>query len=117
MLDTKRAVPRDFVGESLGGAEKSEPARQHNLNWPEPKPLPSGLMPVQAFDLELLPKAIAPWVADIAERMQCPLDFVGIPATVALGSVLGRRIGVRPQRRTDWFETPTYGAASSDDRG
>ena len=38
--------------------------------------------------------------------MQCPPDFVAIPAIVALGSVLGRKIGVRPQQRTDWIEVP-----------
>jgi Protein of unknown function (DUF3987) len=74
--------------------------------WPEPKPLPSGLLQVPALDLALLPEKIAPWVADIAERMQCPPDFVGVSAVVALGSVLGRRVGVRPQRRTDWLEVP-----------
>jgi hypothetical protein len=103
MLKSQMA-PRDFVGESLGGAEKPEPAWPHNSNWP--KPLPNGLLRVKAFDLELLPTAIAPWVADIAERMQCPPDFVGVPAVVALGAVLGRRVGVRPQRRTDWLEVP-----------
>jgi hypothetical protein len=45
-------------------------------------------------------------VMDIAERMQCPPDFVGIPATIALGSVIGRKVGIRPQRKTDWFEVP-----------
>ena len=38
--------------------------------------------------------------------MQCPLDFVGVPATIALGSVIGRKIGIRPQCRTDWIEVP-----------
>jgi putative DNA primase/helicase len=43
---------------------------------------------------------------DIAERMQCPPDFVAIPAVVALGTVIGRKIGIRPQRNTDWLEVP-----------
>jgi putative DNA primase/helicase len=74
--------------------------------WPAPKPLPSGLLPVAAFDLDFLPAKISPWVADIADRMQCPIDFVAIPAVVALGSVLGRKIGVRPKQKTDWTEVP-----------
>jgi len=74
--------------------------------WPKPKPLPDGLLPVAPFDPAFLPEAIAPWVMDIAERMQCPPDFVGIPAMIALGSVIGRRLGVRPQRKTDWIEVP-----------
>jgi putative DNA primase/helicase len=38
--------------------------------------------------------------------MQCPPDFVAVPAIVALGAVLGRKIGIRPQRKTDWIEVP-----------
>ena len=38
--------------------------------------------------------------------MQCPLDFVAIPALVALGSALGRKVAIRPQARTDWIEVP-----------
>ena len=74
--------------------------------WPKPKPLPDGLLPVAAFDPAFLPEAIAPWVMDISDRMQCPPDFVGIPAMVALGSVIGRKVGLRPQRKTDWYEVP-----------
>jgi hypothetical protein len=77
-----------------------------HVSWPQPAPMPTGLAPVKAFDLDFLPTSVAPWVADISERMQCPPDFVAIPAIVALGSVLGRKIGVRPQRRTDWIEVP-----------
>jgi Protein of unknown function (DUF3987) len=81
-----------------------------HLSWPEPKPLPTGLASVAAFDLDFLPASIAPWVADIAERMQCPTDFVAIPSLVGLGSVLGRKIGIRPKQRTDWLEVPNLWA-------
>jgi Protein of unknown function (DUF3987) len=90
------------------GANSSGPAADSAAKdeWPEPKPLPIGLSPVEPFDLALLPTTIAPWVADICERIQCPPDYVGVPAMVALGAVLGRRIGVRPQRHTDRLEVP-----------
>jgi hypothetical protein len=74
--------------------------------WPEPKPLPDGLLPVKAFELDYLPESIAPWVSDISDRMQCPPDFVGVTAMVALGAVLGRKVAIRPQRETDWEEVP-----------
>lgn len=70
--------------------------------WREPKPLPDGLLPVPAFEPDYLPTAIRAWATDIAERMQCPLDFVGAPALVALGAGIGRRVCVRPQQATDW---------------
>jgi Protein of unknown function (DUF3987) len=73
--------------------------------WPEPEPF-GEIPPVMPFDPEFLPDAIAPWVMDIAERMQCPPDFVAVSAMVALGSALGRKVAVRPQRFTDWYEVP-----------
>jgi hypothetical protein len=84
-----------------GGSGSAADAR---LEWPEPKPLPGGLLPVAPFDPAFLPEAVAPWVMDISDRMQCPPDFVAIPAMVALGSVIGRKVAVRPQRKTDWYE-------------
>ncbi len=72
--------------------------------WPAPQPIPDGLAPVDPFDSAFLPESVAPWVADIADRMQCPPDFVAVPAMVALGAVLGRKVAVRPQRRSDWTE-------------
>jgi putative DNA primase/helicase len=56
--------------------------------------------------MAFLPESVAPWVADIAERMQCPPDFVSVPAIVALGATIGGKLGVRPQRKTDWTEVP-----------
>src|SRR5262249_27130129 len=38
------------------------------------------------------------------ERMQCPPDYVGIAALIALGSVLGRKAAIRPQRKGSWHE-------------
>jgi hypothetical protein len=78
--------------------------------WPDPKPLPDGLLPVAPFDYAFLPESIAPWVQDISERMQCPPDFVGVAAMVALGSAIGRKVAIRPQRKTDWFEVPNLWA-------
>lgn len=72
--------------------------------WPDPIPLRDELAPVLPFAPELLPRQLRPWVMDIAERMNCPPDLVAIPAMVAAGSLVGRRIGIRPQRRTDWIE-------------
>jgi hypothetical protein len=41
---------------------------------------------------------------DIADRMQCPPDFVAVPAVIALAAVIGRKVVIRPQERTDWYE-------------
>ncbi|MGE3109816.1 MAG: YfjI family protein [Phycisphaerales bacterium] len=71
--------------------------------WLDPQPLPDALLPVMAFDPYLLPVTLGPWVVDIAERIQCPIDFSAVAAMVALGAVVGRRIGIRPKRYDDWI--------------
>lgn len=72
--------------------------------WLDPMALRDELPPVEAFNPDLLPSQLRGWVQDIAERMNCPADLVAIPAMVSAGAVIGRRIGIRPQRRTSWLE-------------
>ena len=72
--------------------------------WPDPRPLPDALAPVEPFAFELLPNALRGWIEDITERVQCPPDFVAVGAVAALGSLIGCKVGVRPQARTDWTE-------------
>jgi hypothetical protein len=80
-------------------------------DWPEPKPLPNGLLPVEAFNTDFMPDALAPWTYDIVNRLQCAPDYVGVSAMTALGSVIGRRLGIKPQTRTPWIEIPnSWGA-------
>ena len=83
-----------------------EPEPQQDEQWPDPKPLPDALPPVMAFDPALLPNTLRAWVMDIADRMQCPADYVAVSAMVAAGTVIGRRVGIRAQANTDWTEVP-----------
>lgn len=79
-------------------------------DWPEPVPLPEGLPKVMAFDFALLPGSLRPWAQDICERVQCPADFVAVTILTALGAVIGRKLGIRPQAHTDWTESPNLWA-------
>jgi Protein of unknown function (DUF3987) len=72
--------------------------------WPDPAPLRDELPTVAPFHPDMLPSRLRGWVVDIATRMSLPLDMVAIPAMVAAGSVIGRRVGIRPQENTDWIE-------------
>ncbi|MBF6650205.1 YfjI family protein [Methylobacter sp. BlB1] len=73
--------------------------------WPEPQPLSEGLPNVAAFDFALLPDTLRPWALDICERIQCAPDYVGVTIMTGLGSVIGRKLGIRPQAHTDWTVT------------
>ncbi|AMM13346.1 hypothetical protein AX768_03690 [Burkholderia sp. PAMC 28687] len=73
-------------------------------DWPAPEPLPNSLRPVADFDMRLLPESLCRWAEDIANRVQCPPDFIGATIIGVLGTIIGRRVGVRPKSRDDWTE-------------
>jgi putative DNA primase/helicase len=75
-----------------------------------PEPLPDELLPVAEFDFALLPETLRPWAQDICERVQCPPDFVAAGIMASLAAVIGRKIGIRPQARTDWTVVPNIWA-------
>jgi putative DNA primase/helicase len=98
--DLARLEGVDTVKQQLTNAQHAEAID----SWCEPIPLPDGLAPVKNFSYKLLPQALAPWAEDICDRVQCPPDYVGVSAMVALGAALGRKLGIRPQAQTDWTE-------------
>lgn len=91
------AATEPFVG--LGSA----PGGGNESFWPDPDELPDELLPVAGFDYALLPLPLQACVRDIAERMQCPPEFVAVPAMIALATIVGRRIGIRPKQHDDWL--------------
>ncbi|MEX2524306.1 MAG: DUF3987 domain-containing protein [Gammaproteobacteria bacterium] len=78
------------------------PAPALSEDWPEPQPLPDGLPDVPELDPVLLPEALRPWIKDIAERIQCPLEYPAIGGMISLAATVGRQIGIRPRRHDDW---------------
>jgi hypothetical protein len=81
-----------------------------SLVWNEVHQIRDVLSSVPSFDYAFLPESIRDWVKDIAERMQCPPEFVAITAMTALGSVLGKKIAIGPQRYTNWVEVVNFWA-------
>lgn len=92
----------------VGVAEMVENAQpvEAPSDWPEPTPLPSGLLPVDVFNEKLLPQALRAWVMDISHRMSCPPDFVAMAAVTALSSLVGARHVIQPKERDPWRVTP-----------
>jgi hypothetical protein len=81
-----------------------------NIARTAPEPLP-GLPPVMPFDLNLLPNALRPYAADVSERMQCPIDFVGASLMAALSAAVGRRRSVYAKRNDNWRVVPNLWCA------
>lgn len=95
----------DNLRKAIDGAPAAE-------DWPEPEPLPArSLSPVRSFEPELLPAVFAPWVTDIAERMQCPLDYPAVGTMIAAAALIGRRVTIRPKRHDDWTVVPNVWGA------
>ena len=103
--DEVRTIARS-VSRYPSNAEQGTPADAEPITWAKPQPLPEGLPDVPRFDADLLPDALRPWLLDIANRMQCPLDYPAVGAMVALGAVVGQRLRIRPKRQDNWQEAP-----------
>ncbi|MBY0292735.1 MAG: hypothetical protein K2W92_05565, partial [Alphaproteobacteria bacterium] len=80
--DTK---PTDFndlhVLEGLSVVKEQLKQVLQSIEWPEPTPLnaiKNELSPVVSLPPALIPEPYQDWLIDIAERMQCPLDYVAV---------------------------------------
>jgi hypothetical protein len=103
----------DVVLDRARRYETADPvAAANESDWPEPEEVKASLPPVPAFNEKLLPLALRTWVSDIAERMQCPPDYLAVGALVAAGAVVGNRVGIQPKRHdTGWVEVPNLWGA------
>lgn len=66
-----------------------------------PEPLPN-LPEVMPLNYDALPYVLREYVKDIADRMQCPPDFAAVSCLVMCGTLIGRKIGIRPKRQDNW---------------
>ena len=71
--------------------------------WQDPQPLPEEMPGVPPFNYDCLPESQRPWIEDISERMQCPPEFPAIGAVIALCSLIGRKLGIKPKQFDDWL--------------
>ena len=99
-------------GETIEGRfTEAKPAAADGTTWAERTPLPPALPETPDLPPDLIPDVLRPWLTDITERAQIPLDFVAAPAIVALSSVIGRNVGIHPKRHDDWLVVPNLWGA------
>jgi hypothetical protein len=75
---------------------QAEAAQTHE--WRQPDPIIKTLPKVEPLHEAMLPNALRAWIVDEAKRMNCPIDFVAIPALVLAGSLIGNRCNIRPKK-------------------
>jgi hypothetical protein len=85
------------------GTFGTPPREQNPIIWGDPKPIRPELLPVPTLDASMIPEPLRDWLVDITDRTKFPLEFTTVSALFALGVVLGRRIGIRPNQYTpEW---------------
>jgi len=105
IIDLPCNVPGENAGHKPSNEKNAEAESKAGADWPDPCPLPESLLAVDPFKLDLMPEKVRPWIADITERMQCPPDFAAVSLMAGLGSLIGRKVVIRPQTQNDWQET------------
>jgi putative DNA primase/helicase len=68
-----------------------------------PRALGVELLPVPELDPRMLPDIWRPWLCDIADRGCFPLEYPVAAAICAFGSLIGKRLCVRPKRHDQWL--------------
>jgi len=74
--------------------------------WEDPEPIQEDLRAVDPLLYLIIPEPLRPWLMDIADRMQCPVDFVAVAAMVEAGAIVGAGCGIRPKQYDDWKVIP-----------
>lgn len=83
----------------------------HEVDWHEPELIKFDLLPVAKFCAELLPKVLRDFVYDIADRTQCPVDFVAVVVVQTICVAIGNACAIRPKQFDDWCEFVNLWAA------
>lgn len=106
-LNQSKIVPPLDATVVLDRARRYVTPAANDGEWPPPGELGEELLPVDAFNRQLLPVAFYEWVSDTAERMQAPIDFMAVGAMLAASTVIGNKIGIQPKQSDHgWVEVP-----------
>ena len=83
------------------GIEDTTPTTTINK---QPQKLPPALRPVPALDPLDLPIAIRDAAIDLADRLQCPIDYLVVAMLSAAGAVIGNKVGIFPYANDESWE-------------
>ena len=108
-MKNPREIPTD--GNQSGATHRRSGTRTRQSSyqersWQLPVPLPPAIPEAPEMPESLIPPILRPWLCDVCERTQIPLDFTTAPAIVALSSVVGRTVGLYPKQHDDWLCVP-----------
>ena len=91
----------DFRAGAQGMDESEKP-----YIWPDPQLLEDYLSPVLPMRPEMMPEPLWRWIADVAYRVRCPIDFAAAAAVAMTGAVCAARVRIRPGHNDTWEIAP-----------
>jgi len=114
--DAGWSLPRENINPesmkiSLADAGLEERQKREMNVWEKPQEITAELLPVKELTPELIPEPLRDWLADIAHRMQVPLDFSASACVVMLSSIIGTRLSIRPKKNDTWQVIPNLWGA------
>ena len=104
--DMPGATVRRFKSDAPGDDPFAVSASSALKPWGTLRRLPALLPRAPTMTEDLLPVAFRPWITDISERLQVPLENIAIPAMIAVAGVVGRACGIYPKQHDDWCVVP-----------
>ena len=87
---------KEFLGVGLEKADATQ--------LKQPQKLPPALRPVPSLDQNHLPDALRDAVVDLADRLQCPPDYLAVAMLSAAGAVVGNKFGIFPYANDESWE-------------
>lgn len=87
---------KEFLGVGTVPAKK--------LPISQPQMLPPALRPIPALDPNHLPSAIRDAIVDLADRLQCPPDYLAVAMLSAAGAVVGNKVGIFPRANDESWQ-------------
>jgi hypothetical protein len=87
-------------------SKNSKHEENETIEWGEPIPLQYELSSVLPLHPSNFPAPFHDWIMDVADRMQCPPDFIAVSAIVATAAIIGTGCGVKPKQHDDWLVIP-----------
>jgi hypothetical protein len=104
-------LPDDEVQRIAHSIARYEPApyawdsAEPEEEWPEMGDLPQSPTP-PLLPPAMVPEPLRPWTLDIARQGCFPLEMVAAPALVGASAIIGRKLGIRPWRFSDFTIPP-----------
>jgi hypothetical protein len=103
-----QGVPEDVANAAVDalGRDELRATESADIEWSEPRPLPPLVEPVPKMTPDYIPEPLRKWLTDSAEHAAVPLECIAASIMVSLSSVVGNRLGIRPEKNNPWVVIP-----------